>query len=105
MKKVFIMGAVGRMCIEATRDLVKTSDFDEFLLADIDDKKLREIEKELNDNRICILKIDASNEDKVADAIKGCSIVVNGLPFDRIEPTVRACLECGIPPIDLISPP
>ena len=104
MKNAFIMGAVGRMCIEATRDLVKTGDFDEFLLADIDEKKLREIEIELKDDRVSVLKIDASDVDAVAEAIEGYSIVVNGLPFDRIEPTVRACLRCGIPSIDLISP-
>lgn len=104
MKKAFIMGAVGRMCIEATRDLVKTSDFDEFLLADIDEKKLMETANELNDDRVHISKIDAMDEDRVAEAIEGYSIVVNGLPFDRIEPTVKACLRCGIPAIDLISP-
>ena len=104
MKKAFIMGAVGRMCIEATRDLVKTSDFDEFLLADIDEKKLRETENELNDDRVHILKIDAMDEDRVAEAIEGYGIVVNGLPFNKIEPTVKACLKCGIPAIDLISP-
>ena len=42
MTKIFIMGAAGRMCIEATRDLVNTSDFDKFLLADIDEKKLKD---------------------------------------------------------------
>ena len=104
MKKAFVMGAVGRMCIEATRDLVKTSDFDEFLLADIDEEKLRAVEKELNDDRVHISKIDATDEDKVAEAIKGYTIVMNGLPFDRIEPTVKACLKCGIRSIDLISP-
>jgi saccharopine dehydrogenase-like NADP-dependent oxidoreductase len=104
MKRVFIMGAVGRMCIEATRDLVKTGDFDEFLLADIDERQLREIENELNDDRVRILQVDAMDVDKVARAIEGYSIVVNGLPFDRIEPTVKACLKCGIPSIDLISP-
>jgi saccharopine dehydrogenase-like NADP-dependent oxidoreductase len=104
MKQAFIMGAVGRMCIETTRDLVNTSNFDEFLLADIDEKKLREIKKELSDDRVRILKIDATDEDKVAEAIEGYDIVINGLPFDRIEPTVKACLKCAIPAIDLISP-
>ncbi|KON28996.1 hypothetical protein AC482_07345 [miscellaneous Crenarchaeota group-15 archaeon DG-45] len=104
MKKCFIMGAVGRMCIEATRDLVKTGNFNEFLLADIDEKKLREIEKVFNDDRVRVLKIDANYEDKIIEAIEGYSIVVNGLPFDKIEPTVKACLRCGIPSIDLISP-
>jgi saccharopine dehydrogenase-like NADP-dependent oxidoreductase len=104
MKRVFIMGAVGAICTETTRDIVATSNFDEFLLADINEEKLREIKKELGDDRVHILKIDATDEDKVAEAIKGYDIVINGLPFDRIEPTVKACLKCGVPGIDLISP-
>jgi saccharopine dehydrogenase-like NADP-dependent oxidoreductase len=104
LKKAFIMGAVGRMCIEATRDLVKTSDFDEFLLADINESKLREMKNELRDHRVTVQKIDAMDEDGVTDAIDGYNIVVNGLPFNRIEPTVKACLKHGIPAIDLISP-
>lgn len=104
MKKVFIMGAVGRMCTEATRDLVETSGFDEFLLADVDQRKLEEMTNELKDDRITVLRIDAMDEDAVAEAIDGYNIVVNGLPFDRIEPTVKACLRSGIPGIDLISP-
>jgi saccharopine dehydrogenase-like NADP-dependent oxidoreductase len=102
--KVFIMGAVGRMCIEATRDLINTSDFDEFVLADADENKLKAIEMELNHDKVCIMKIDAADEKRVADAIKGYDIVVNGLPFDKIEPTVRACLKSRIPSLDLISP-
>jgi lysine 6-dehydrogenase len=104
MKRVFVIGAVGRMCIEATRDLVHTSDFDEFVLADANETQLKQIESEFNDPRVRVLKIDASDEDRVVEAIKSCDVVVNGLPFDRIEPTVRACLKCGIPSLDLISP-
>lgn len=104
MKKAFVIGAVGRMCIEATRDLVHTSDFDEFVLADADENQLKQIEAEFKDPRVRVLKIDASDEDTVAEAIKSFDVVVNGLPFDRIEPTVRACLKSRIPSLDLISP-
>jgi len=97
MTKIFIMGAVGRMCIEATRDLVNTSDFDKFLLADIDEQKLKDLERELNDKRVHTLRIDASDEDRVAEAIKEYDFVMNGLAYDRAEPTVKAILRCKIP--------
>jgi len=99
MARVFVMGAVGAMCIEATRDLIETSGFDEFLLADINEEKLKELEKGYNDKRISILKLDASDTDRVADAIKGYDFVMNGLPFGIAEPTVKACMECEIPTI------
>lgn len=101
MTKIFVMGAVGKMCIEATRDLVETSDFDEFLLADINEEKLRDLEKELSDDRVHILKIDASDEERVAQAIKGYDVLMNGLPYEGAESTLRACLKCKIPSIDL----
>ncbi len=104
MKRVFVVGAVGRMCIEATRDLVHTSSFDEFVLADADENKLKQIEAEFSDPRVRVQKIDASDESRVAKSIKDYDVVVNGLPFDKIEPTVRACLKSGVPSLDLISP-
>lgn len=103
MTKIFVMGAVGKMCIEATRDLVNTSDFDEFLLADIDEQKLKDLKKELNDNRVHTLRIDASDEDRVAEAIKGYDFVMNGLATGKAEPTLRALLKCKIPAVDLGS--
>jgi len=39
MIRVFVMGALGEMCIYATRHLIKTRGYDEFLLADINEKK------------------------------------------------------------------
>jgi len=99
MTRVFVMGAVGAMCIEATRDLIETSDFDEFLLADVDEEQLKNIEKEFNDKRVHCLKIDASDSDRVADAINGYDFVMNGLPFGMAEPTINACMKCEIPTI------
>ncbi|KXA88988.1 hypothetical protein AKJ40_00290 [candidate division MSBL1 archaeon SCGC-AAA259M10] len=104
MSKIFIMGAVGEMCIEATRDIVKTGDFDKFMLADKDGKKLKKLTEELDDVRIETMTLDATDKDAVAEAISGYNIVMDGLPFDKIEPTVRACLQEKIPHIDLISP-
>jgi len=101
MTKIFVMGAVGSMCIEATRDLVGTSDFEEFALADMDEQKLRSLGKELNDERVHILTIDASDENRVMDAIKGYDFVMCGLAFDKEMPTIRACLKSGISMIEL----
>jgi saccharopine dehydrogenase-like NADP-dependent oxidoreductase len=99
MTRVFVMGAVGAMCIEATRDLIETSGFDEFLLADLNEEKLRKLDKELNDKRIHILNIDASDSDRVSEAISGYDFVMNGLPFGMAEPTVHACIKRKIPTI------
>jgi len=104
MKRIFVMGAVGQMCIEATRDLVQTSGYGEFLLADINEEKLKSLAKELNHRRVKILRIDASDENRVAQAIKGYDFVMDGLAFDKSGPTTRACLKCKIPTIDLGSP-
>ena len=48
MKRIFVIGAVGEMCIEATKDLIATSGYGEFMLADIDEAKLNKLKKELD---------------------------------------------------------
>jgi saccharopine dehydrogenase-like NADP-dependent oxidoreductase len=103
MKKIFIMGAVGAICIEATRDLIETSGFDEFLLADIDEQKLDILKRESNDPRVRILKINASDMNEVGKAIKGYDLVMDGLAFEHMEPTIKACLKNKIPRIDLVG--
>jgi lysine 6-dehydrogenase len=93
------MGAVGEMCIEATRDLVATSDCDEFLLADIDELKLENLQKELKNKRVKILKIDATDPEKVAAAIKGYDFVLNGLTFGKAQTSIKACMKMKVPTI------
>ena len=95
--RVAIIGAVGAMCIEATRDLIETSGYDEFMLADKNVDKCNQLKKEYADSNIIVRGIDATNYDDVVEAISGYDFVMNGLPFGIAETTTKACMDAGIP--------
>ncbi len=69
------------------------------MLADIDEKKLADLKKEFNDDRIKLLKIDATDADKVSQAIKGYDFVMNGLTYGLAGTTIKACMKNKIPNI------
>jgi saccharopine dehydrogenase-like NADP-dependent oxidoreductase len=71
MSKIFVVGAVGAMCIEATRDLIETGGNHEYMLADLNLEKLRNLKSDYNNNKISIMKVDAGNFDEIRKAVEG----------------------------------
>ena len=97
--KIFILGAVGAMCIEATRDLIETSGYDEFMLADMNLDKCNEVKNEFKEKNIKTMKIDATDSAALKAAFAGYDFVMNGLAFGIAEPSIKACMEMKIPTI------
>lgn len=99
MSKIFVVGAVGAMCIEATRDLIDTGGNHEFMLADLNLEKLEIFKNEYNNKKIKIMKVDARVFDEMLKAVQGYDFVMNGLAFGNAESSIRACIEAKIPTI------
>lgn len=99
MSKIFVVGAVGAMCIEATRDLIDTGGNHEFMLADLNLEKLEMFKNEYNNKKIKIMKVDARVFDEMLKAVQGYDFVMNGLAFGNAESSIRACIEAKIPTI------
>ncbi len=99
--RVIIIGAVGAMCIEATRDLIETSGYAEFMLADMNIEKCDQLKNEYKDKNIKTMKLNATDYNAVLSAIKGYDFVMNGLAFGIAEPTIKACMEAKIPNTNL----
>jgi lysine 6-dehydrogenase len=99
MSKIFVIGAVGAMCIEATRDLIETGGNHEYIPADLNLEKLKLLADEFNNHKISIMKVDASDFAAMRKAVEGHDFVMNGLAFGNAEPSVRACMEAKIPTI------
>jgi len=99
MRKIFVLGAVGAMCIEATRDLIETAGDHEFMLADANLEKLEMFKSEYSNNKIKVMKVDATSLDEMLKAIQGYDFVMNGLPFGITETSNKACIEVKIPTI------
>jgi saccharopine dehydrogenase-like NADP-dependent oxidoreductase len=73
LKKILVLGGVGAMANETTRDLVETSNFDEIMVADINIEKVNDFITELGDKRLKSVRIDA----------KDISAMPSGLPSKR----------------------
>lgn len=99
MSKIFVVGAVGAMCIEATRDLIDTGGNHEFMLADLNLEKLKMFKNEYSNKKIEIMKVDARVFDEMLKAVQGYDFVMNGLAFGNAEPSIKACIEAKIPTI------
>ncbi len=99
MSKIFVLGAVGAMCVEATRDIIETGGDNEYVLADADLKKLEALKSEYSDKKIHVMQLDATVYNDVVKAISGCDFVLNGLPFGITETSIKACIEAKVPTI------
>ncbi|HEA66788.1 MAG TPA: hypothetical protein ENI07_08215 [Desulfobacterales bacterium] len=104
MKKILVLGGVGAMATETTIDLVKTSDFEEIMVADINLKKVKNFIQKLGDKRLKADKIDAEDITKMADLMKGYDVVANGLPRVFCENAIKAAIQAKVDMLDLISP-
>src|SRR5947207_2429600 len=60
--KIIVLGGCGAMGSEVTRDLARTSDFEEILIADADLRKAQVLAEELGGKRVRAEKIEVSDE-------------------------------------------
>jgi len=104
MKKVLVLGGVGAMATETTIDLVRTSDFDEITIADINLAKVESFIEKSGDHRLRAAKINAESVNDMAELISGYDVVANGLPRVYCENAIRAGIQAKVDMLDLISP-
>ncbi len=86
---------------ETTKDLVNTSDFSEIVIGDIAVKRAKEFISKLGDERLSVVKVDASNVSELASVMKGFDIAASALPFRFDFNVTKACIKAGINGIDL----
>jgi lysine 6-dehydrogenase len=103
--RILMLGGAGAMGSETTKDIIKTSDFSEIVLGDINVEKVKTFISKLNDKRLSVVKVDANNVDELAKTMKGFDIVASALPFRYDLNVTKACVKTGINGIDLSSEP
>ncbi|MGD8544430.1 MAG: saccharopine dehydrogenase NADP-binding domain-containing protein, partial [Candidatus Bathyarchaeota archaeon] len=103
--RILLLGGAGAMGSETTKDMVKTSDFSEIVLGDINVEKVKTFISKLNDKRLSVAKVDANNVDELAKTMKGFDIIASALPFKYDLNVTKACIKAGINGIDLSSEP
>lgn len=104
MSRVLVLGGVGAMANETTRDLVGTSDFEEITIGDIDVNKARTFASRLKDKRVTVVGVDANQTHAMARLMKGYDVVANGLPRAHSVKAIKAAIAAGVDILDLVSP-
>jgi len=103
MSKVLVLGGVGAMASETTRNLVETSDFEKITIADINIEKAEEFSATLKDNRVSVAKVDVNNITDLVKLMKGYDVVASGLPRYFGPELIKAVIEARVNYIDMTS--
>ncbi len=101
--RVLILGGVGAVGIEATRDFVKFSKVDKITIGDYNYKKAVEVINELGDERVDAVKLDVNNIDELRGVMKGYDYVINALPFKYDYIVTKLAVELGLSGVDVAT--
>jgi saccharopine dehydrogenase (NAD+, L-lysine-forming) len=99
--KILVLGGVGAMGIEATRDLARTSDFEEIAVADLDLAKAQQLVKELGGGRLRAVQVDVSDEASLPRLFERYDVVLNCTSYVFGLIITRAALVARRPLLDL----
>jgi lysine 6-dehydrogenase len=99
--KVLVLGGVGAVCNETTRDLVDHSDFQEIVVADYNLKAAEDLVKELSDPRLSAVFFDANDYDSMLKLFPDFDVVINGLPWKYDLIVTKTCVEVGVSGLDV----
>jgi saccharopine dehydrogenase (NAD+, L-lysine-forming) len=105
LMKVVIPGGCGAMGSEATRDLAKTSDFDEITIADLNVAQAQALADELNAGTgrelVRVTQVDASDEEALVKVMRGQDVVVNTMTYHFGIKATHAAIRAGVHYLDL----
>ena len=99
--KTLVLGGVGAVCSETTRDLAKTSNFGEIVVADYNLDAANKLVESIGDPRLKTIYFDAEDYGSMLKLFPGYDVVINGLPWKYDLPVTKACVEVGVNGLDV----
>src|SRR2546425_360651 len=99
--KIMVLGGCGAMGSEATRDLARTSDFEEIVIADADVARAQALAGELGSGRVRAIQIDATNEAALTENLRRFDVVANCTTYHFGLIVTRAAINAGVNYLDL----
>ena len=99
--KIMVLGGCGAMGSEATRDLSRTSDFEEIVIADADIARAQALAVELGGGRVRAIQIDVNNEAALTECLRGFDVVANCTTYHFGLIVTRAAINAGVNYLDL----
>ncbi len=103
MPRVVVIGGCGIVGSIAVRALASFDDFDEIVIADINEEGAHERAAEMGSDSCSALAVDAGNAGSIKNAIKNADVVLNCCgPFYKYGPIVlKAVIEAGVNYVDV----
>lgn len=101
--RALVLGGAGAVCKETTRDLARTSGFEEMVVADGNLGAAESLVRDIGDRRLTPIGFDAEDYPRMLELFPQFDLVVNGLPFRYDVVINRACVEAGVNGLDLSS--
>lgn len=98
--KVAVLGS-GLMGKEAARDLVNSKGVEKVGLADINLKRAQQVCDLLNSDKLEAFRVDAGDEQELANFIRQYDVVINALFYTFNETVARTALQAGVHSVDL----
>src|SRR5215831_2828690 len=99
--RIIVLGGCGAMGSEATRDLARTSDFEEIVIADADLPRAQILAGELGGGRVRAIQVDANDEPALTDNLRGFDVVANCTTYHFGLKVTRAAINARVNYLDL----
>ncbi len=99
--RIIILGGCGAMGSEATRDLARTSDFEEIVIADADLTRAEALAAELGGGRVRAIQVDAHDETALTESLRGFDVVANCTTYHFGLIATRAAIDARVNYLDL----
>jgi saccharopine dehydrogenase-like NADP-dependent oxidoreductase len=99
--RVIVLGGCGAMGSELTRDLARTSDFEEIVIADANLAGAETLAGELGQGRVRAIKIDVSDEAALAEKLRDFDVVANATTYHYGLIATRAAINARVNYLDL----
>ena len=99
--RVIVLGGCGEMGSEVSRDLARTSEFEEIVVADLDLAKAQALAEELGGGRVRAIQADARDERALAETFKGFDVVANCTTYHFGLTATRAAIRARVNYLDL----
>ncbi len=103
MAKVVVLGGAGVVGSTVVKTLAKHEEFQEVVLADINEGKAKQIINETKGKNVSFVKFDATDPSSIKNAVVGADVVVNtvGPFFQFVKPIITTVMEEGINYVDV----
>ncbi|MEA3221581.1 MAG: saccharopine dehydrogenase NADP-binding domain-containing protein [Thermodesulfobacteriota bacterium] len=103
MAKVIVLGGCGAVGSVAVKTLVNSDVFSEIVIGDVNIEKANELISQLGSEKLSAIKVDASDENGIKDAVRGSNLVVNcvGPFYKTVKNILKAVIDAGINYVDI----